>query len=110
MGDWKLSIFVRCVPMGADRVRPAASSDRRPRDVEALVSANATQAKRKTPVVLALNVQDACAALGISWRTWADHVQPEIKLVRFGTAKRVPVSELQRYLDEHAELVLEEEG
>lgn len=63
-------------------------------------------AKSNVPV-LALNVEQACEALGVSWKVWREHVEPEIKLLRLGRCKRVPVVELERFIAEHAENVLE---
>jgi hypothetical protein len=60
--------------------------------------------KPATPA-LALNVEDACRALSVSWDVWQAHIEPDIKLVRLGRRKLVPVTELQRYLDTHAEAV-----
>ena len=60
--------------------------------------------KPPTPA-LALNVQDACAALGVSFETWREHVEADVRIVRVGRRKLVPVSELQRWLDAHAEAV-----
>jgi hypothetical protein len=58
---------------------------------------------------LALNIAEACEALGISHETWRRHVMPEVKLVRRGDKlKRVAVSELQRWLDENGERVGDE--
>ena len=59
--------------------------------------------KPATPA-LALNVEQACAALGVSWDTWRT-IEPEIRVVRLGRRKLISVSELQRWLDEHGEMV-----
>lgn len=56
---------------------------------------------------LSLNVAEACQALGLSWDVWKAHVEPDIRLVRVGSRKVIPVAELQRWLDEHAESTLE---
>lgn len=56
---------------------------------------------------LALNVKDACAAVGVSWDVWREHIEPDVRLVRIGARKLVPVSELERWLAEHAETMLE---
>jgi len=53
---------------------------------------------------MALSIDEACAALGISWDLWNEHVAPEVRLVRLGRRRLVPVAELQRWLAEHAEL------
>ncbi|HEX3849515.1 MAG TPA: hypothetical protein VHW01_01035 [Polyangiaceae bacterium] len=56
---------------------------------------------------LALNVKDACIALSVSWDVWKAHVEPDVRLVRLGARKLVPVAELERWLADHAETTLE---
>jgi hypothetical protein len=56
---------------------------------------------------LALDVTEACAAVGVSWDTWRAHIEPEVRLVRIGRRKLVPVAELERWLADHAETTLE---
>ena len=63
-------------------------------------------ANPRTPT-LALSVDGACEALGVSWDTWREHIEPSIKLVRLGRRKLIPVAELERWLDDHAETALE---
>jgi excisionase family DNA binding protein len=55
---------------------------------------------------LALTIEEACAALGCSWDFWREHVAPEVRVVRRGRKKLVPVRELERWLEAHAEAVL----
>jgi hypothetical protein len=55
---------------------------------------------------LALSVEEACAAIGCSWDFWSEHVAPEVKLVRRGRRKMIPVTELQRWLEDNAERTL----
>ena len=62
--------------------------------------------KPRTPA-LALSVEQACAALGVSWDTWHDSIEHEVRIVRIGRRKLIPVTELQRWLDDHAESALE---
>jgi hypothetical protein len=57
---------------------------------------------------LALSVEEACAALGVSWDFWREHIAPEVRIVRRGRRKLVPITELQRWLDNSGELVLGE--
>jgi hypothetical protein len=61
-------------------------------------------AKPQTPA-LALSVEQACQALGVSWDTWRAHIEPNVRIVRIGRRKIVPTSELQVWLDDHAEAV-----
>lgn len=56
---------------------------------------------------LAVNVKEACSSLGVSWDVWKEHIEPDVKLVRIGSRKLVPLSELQRWLDNNATTVLE---
>ena len=58
--------------------------------------------KPMTPA-LALTVEQACAALSISWDTWRAHVEPDVRIVRIGRRKLIAVTELQRWLDQHGE-------
>jgi hypothetical protein len=55
---------------------------------------------------LALDVTEACAALGVSWDFWKEHVADEVRIVRRGRRKLVAITELQRWLDEHSERVI----
>ncbi len=62
---------------------------------------------RSTIPAMALSIEQACAALGVSWDTWAEHIAADVRIVRVGRLKRVPVRELERWLEEHAESVLD---
>jgi Helix-turn-helix domain len=62
------------------------------------------QTPRPVPV-LAVDVTEACQALGVSWKTWQEHIAAEVRTVRIGRRKLIAVSELQRWLDEHGEAV-----
>lgn len=55
---------------------------------------------------LSLSVAEACEALGVSWDFWAEHVAPEVRIVRRGRRKLVPVRELDAWLENNAERVL----
>lgn len=57
---------------------------------------------------LALSIEEACGALGISWDLWREHVADEVRTVRIGRRRLVPVAELQRWLAEHAELTVDD--
>lgn len=56
---------------------------------------------------LALTRTEAAESLGMSLDSFERHVQPELRLVRRGKLRLVPVSELQKWLDRQAERVLE---
>jgi hypothetical protein len=56
---------------------------------------------------LALSVEQACAALGVSWDTWHTTIEPDVRIVRLGRRKLIPVASIERWLDEHAETTLE---
>jgi hypothetical protein len=62
--------------------------------------------KPSTPA-LALSVEQAAAALSIGWDAFHEHVEPELRIVRLGRRKLIPVSELEKWLADHAENVLE---
>jgi len=55
---------------------------------------------------LALKREEAAAALGMGLDSFERHVQPTIRLVRLGRMRLVPIRELERWLDEHAERTL----
>jgi hypothetical protein len=59
---------------------------------------------------LALDVAECCAALGVSWDFWSEHVAPEVRIVRRGRRKLVPVRALEAWLDANAHAVLDPRG
>lgn len=61
--------------------------------------------KPPTPA-LALTIEDACNALSVSHDFWTEHIAHEVRIVRRGRRKIVPVTELQRWLDANAESVV----
>jgi excisionase family DNA binding protein len=65
-------------------------------------SPRATSAPR-----LALSVEEAAAAIGLSRDAFDEHVRHELRLVRVGRRLLVPVRELERYLDRHAARAME---
>jgi excisionase family DNA binding protein len=58
---------------------------------------------------LALTKAEAAAALGVSIDSFERHVQPNLRIVRRGRLRLIPVAELDRWLRENAALALEEE-
>lgn len=54
---------------------------------------------------LALKREEAAQSLGMSLDSFERHVQPDIRLVRRGKLRLVPVPELERWLEANAEPV-----
>jgi excisionase family DNA binding protein len=63
---------------------------------------------RDEPQPLAYKRSDAARLLGMSVDSFERFVQSEIKMVRRGSLRLVPRSELTRWLEANAEHVLEE--
>jgi hypothetical protein len=59
---------------------------------------------RNVPRV-ALSRQEAAVSLGMSIDSFERHVQPELRLIRRGKLRLVPVAELERWANESAESV-----
>jgi len=55
---------------------------------------------------VALSREEAAAALGISLDSFERHVQPDVRLIRRGRLRLVPVCELERWAAEQAEPTL----
>jgi excisionase family DNA binding protein len=56
----------------------------------------------------ALSREEAAASLGMSLDSFERWVQPSIRLVRLGRLRLVPVTELDRWLDDNAQRTLKE--
>jgi excisionase family DNA binding protein len=50
---------------------------------------------------LALSKAEAAQALGISVDFLEDHVLPELRVVRVGRRRLIPLAELERWLERH---------
>lgn len=62
-----------------------------------------TPAKLAAPIpALALEPAKAAAALGVGVTTFAERIAPELRVVRLGSKRLYPVSELQAWLDRNA--------
>ncbi len=57
---------------------------------------------------LALTREEAAAAIGMSLDSFERHVQPHVRLLRLGRLRLVPVRELERWAEGHAEHVFDE--
>ena len=65
--------------------------------------------ERPSPAArLALTRSEAAAAIGVSLDSFERYVQPELRLVRRGRLRLVPVVELERWLVREAALTLNE--
>ena len=56
---------------------------------------------------LALRVEEAAAALGVSDDFYREYVAPDLKITRRGRVRLVAVTELQRWLEHNAEGLLD---
>ena len=56
---------------------------------------------------LAVQHKDAPAVLGLGKTSFEKYVVPEVRCVRIGSMRVYPVRELERWLERHAEMVLE---
>jgi hypothetical protein len=52
-----------------------------------------------------LSRQEAALSLGMSLDSFGRHVQPELRLIRRGKLRLVPVAELERWANDNAESV-----
>lgn len=55
---------------------------------------------------LAMTRSEAARALGVSINSFERHVQPELRIVRRGKLRLIPVREIERWLEENAEWTL----
>ena len=58
---------------------------------------------------LALSPNEAAEALGVSRDFFDHHILPELRIVRRGRRRLIPVRELERWIDHHATRALREE-
>lgn len=54
---------------------------------------------------VALGRQEAAAALGMSLDSFERHVQPELRLIRRGKLRLIPLVELERWAIDNAESI-----
>jgi len=54
---------------------------------------------RPSPPRLGLTVEEAAAAVGMSESSFKRHVQPELRIVRRGSLRIIPVPEIERWLE-----------
>jgi hypothetical protein len=53
---------------------------------------------------VALTREEAAAALGVSLAHFQRHVQPDLKLIRSGSCRLVPIGELEKWAKQNASL------
>jgi excisionase family DNA binding protein len=58
---------------------------------------------------VAFTPSEAAASIGVGPDFFDEHVAPELRLVRVGRKRLIPVAELQRWISENAETALSEE-
>lgn len=75
--------------------------------VEELVPAIRAALRVETVPRLSLVPEEAAAALGVSRDFFDEHVLPELRIVRRGRKRLVPVRELERWLAENAARALD---
>jgi hypothetical protein len=59
-------------------------------------------------VRLALTKRGAAEALGISVDSFERYVQPEVKVVRRGSLRLFPISDLERWLEENSSSIIDD--
>ena len=57
---------------------------------------------------LALTRREAAEALGISVESFAKYVQPEVKVVRRGSLRLFPITDLERWLEENSSSIVDD--
>lgn len=65
-------------------------------------AARQPRTKRQSPPRLGLTVAEAARAVGISESSFKRHVQPELRIVRRGSLRIIPVPEIERWLEGNA--------
>lgn len=72
---------------------------------------SASESQRRSPSAtvprLSLRPEQAAAALGVSRSFFFASILPELRIVRCGRVRLVPVPELERWLEENAARTLE---
>ena len=57
---------------------------------------------------VAMTIAEAAAALGVGPDFFDEHVRPDLRVIRRGTKRLIPVAELERWVAENAERTLSE--
>jgi excisionase family DNA binding protein len=76
-------------------------------DLVASIAARVAAQVSVSPPRLSLRIEEASAALGVSPDYFRENIAPELRIVRDGRLRLVPVAELQRWLERHASYAVE---
>lgn len=68
------------------------------------ITTRQSRPRRPSPPRLGLTVSEAARAVGISESSFKRHVQPELRIVRRGSLRIIPVPEIERWLEGNATL------
>ena len=60
--------------------------------------------RRPSPPRLGLTIEEAAEAVGMSESSFKRHVQPDLRIVRRGSLRIIPLPEIERWLAENATL------
>ncbi|MGC1853691.1 MAG: hypothetical protein WA687_14805 [Solirubrobacterales bacterium] len=60
---------------------------------------------RPSPPRLGLTVEEAAEAVGMSESSFKRHVQPELRIVRRGSLRIIPIPEIEKWLAGNATLI-----
>jgi hypothetical protein len=74
-----------------------------PDNIRSLTRPPAGRGRRQSGSRLAVTRAEAARALGVSINSFERHVQPELRIVRRGKLRLIPVSEIERWLEENAQ-------
>jgi len=58
--------------------------------------------RRPSPRRLGLTVAEAAQVVGMSESSFKRHVQPELRIVRRGSLRIIPLAEVERWLEQNA--------
>ena len=72
------------------------------KDIPSGSSTPAREKRRLSPPRLGLTVAEAAQAVGMSESSFKRHVQPELRIVRRGSLRIIPLSEIEQWLEHNA--------
>src|SRR5215216_3229803 len=95
-------------PLRRAQARRTVATAWRPRDAHLPAGRCVMTAVSLVLEPIAVNRQDAAAALGMSLDSFERNVQPHVRIIRRGRLRLVPVAELRRWADANAERLLDD--